>query len=620
MKVHGKLHSISLVSASLVLLLILVSSTASAATTTSNVAGIDYQYKDWGQYPVIDLFGEKYVPLFEENDPIWKSHVDRIAKLVIDSEGSYSFTTGDIFDLGQGYSLQVKQVDVDGNKVWLEFDKNGQYVDDQILSTEYGGNTWNCTLDNIQGVKNVVVLKVYVNQIYQGSTDGIVQIDGIWLIDYANSRTLQIGDKFGDYTLATITSGVDESNPGSLVFKYLVTITDLGTLRGGYESYARGINNNGQVAGYSDTGTDYGHAFIWQNGVMNDLGDLNENYSEDYIEHYSRAEGINDKGQIVGVSSAGVDQLHTFIWQNGLMTDIGTLDHKLCSEASGINENGQIVGYSDDGMGNDMHAFLWLNGSMTDLGTLPGGYNNCAYKINDKGQVVGYSSTQFGAVYAFLWQNGTMTDLGTLAESSSCAYGINEKGQVVGYSETETGEYHAFLWQNGTMIDLGTLPGGHNSCAYGINEKGQVVGYSDTETGATRAFLWQNGTMIDLGTLAGSNSCAYGINDKGQIVGCSDAQTGSHATLWTVQTSNTRPIAAFSAYPVFGVKPFQVSFKDKSTGSPTSWSWNFGDGNTSTAMKPVHTYYKAGRYSVRLTVENDVGSDTRTRYNYIVVM
>lgn len=177
------------------------------------------------------------------------------------------------------------------------------------------------------------------------------------------------------------------------------------------------------------------------------------------------------------------------------------------------------------------------------------------------------------------------------------------------------------------ITDLGTLPGGSFSSveeadAGGINDKGQIVGFGDTGTGETHAFLWQNGTMTDLGTLGGSNSYAHGINNKGQIVGNSNKETGeTHATLWTVMTPDTQqPIAAFSAYPIFGVKPFQVSFKDKSTGLPTSWKWNFGDGNTSTEKNLVHTYEKAGRYSISLTVENAIGSDTRTRYNYIVVM
>ena len=62
-----------------------------------------------------------------------------------------------------------------------------------------------------------------------------------------------------------------------------------------------------------------------------------------------------------------------------------------------------------------------------------------------------------------------------------------------------------------------------------------------------------------------------------------------------------------------------MSFTDGSTGAVTSWSWNFGDGGTSTAQNPGHTYAAAGDYTVSLTVTGPGGSDTATRTNYIHV-
>ncbi len=62
-----------------------------------------------------------------------------------------------------------------------------------------------------------------------------------------------------------------------------------------------------------------------------------------------------------------------------------------------------------------------------------------------------------------------------------------------------------------------------------------------------------------------------------------------------------------------------ISFFDNSTGSPTSWEWDFGDGNTSTQRNPTHAYGKIGGYTVNLTVRNAVGSDTISKYGYVLM-
>lgn len=206
----------------------LVFKNATGSPISCNVVGTNYKCDSWSnQYPSVNLFGEKYFPLLANsdptqephNDPIWECHVDKLAKLVLDSDEKHLLKNGDILDLGQGYSLQIKQIDVEGKRALIEFDKDGKYVDDTIVLTYPNEHYWTCLRDDIQGEDNIPVLKVYVSDVYQDGNDGIVQIDGIWLIDYANARTLKIGDKIGESTLKKIVSGTNSSNLGSLAFK-----------------------------------------------------------------------------------------------------------------------------------------------------------------------------------------------------------------------------------------------------------------------------------------------------------------------------------------------------------------------------------------------------------------
>jgi PKD repeat protein len=90
-------------------------------------------------------------------------------------------------------------------------------------------------------------------------------------------------------------------------------------------------------------------------------------------------------------------------------------------------------------------------------------------------------------------------------------------------------------------------------------------------------------------------------------------------------TNAPAPVAAFTASPTSGNVPMSVKFTDKSTGSPTEWKWNFGDGskiidgNTSDYKNPTHVYSKAGTYTVKETAINAVGRNTVTKSNYITV-
>jgi probable HAF family extracellular repeat protein len=295
-------------------------------------------------------------------------------------------------------------------------------------------------------------------------------------------------------------------------------ITDLGTL-GGTLSRAFGINNSGQVVGAASLDSGYSHPFLYSNGTMSDLGTLDGGTN-------GVAFSINNSGQIAGSAYTAGGDIRAFLYSDGSMNNLGTLGGNR-SQASGINDSGQVVGWADSTSA--VRAFLYSNGSMINLGSLSDRASQ-ASAINDNGEIAGWYIDNTGAsVHAFVYSNGSMIDIGTLGSSpSSAAFDINNSGQVVGRVHNTTNidpDGRAFLYSNGLMIDLGTL-GGTSSWAYGINDSGQVVGWADTADGDPHAFLYSGDSMTDLSQLpevlaAGWTSLdeARGINDKGQIVG-----------------------------------------------------------------------------------------------------
>ncbi len=297
------------------------------------------------------------------------------------------------------------------------------------------------------------------------------------------------------------------------------TLTDLGTM-GGTHSAAAGINNAGQVVGHTyDANWAVRHGFLWQNGTMTDLGTL-------FGGKYSRAYAINNVGQVVGDSwtyftNPNLLTVHAFLWKNGVMTDIGPGGRagKSSSGACAINDAGQAVGTVKFWSGPYTHAYI-LSGQYagTNLGNWYGiSGHSSATSINNAGQVVGSSNlpNDTSVQHAVLW-NGLegMTDLGVLPGSTlsrstiSEARCINNAGQVVGSAVDALGTTHAILWADGTMNDLATLPGVTRSSAYGINNVGQIVGFAGSIPGANNniAVLWDGGVMIDLNSLIAPGS------------------------------------------------------------------------------------------------------------------
>jgi probable HAF family extracellular repeat protein len=230
--------------------------------------------------------------------------------------------------------------------------------------------------------------------------------------------------------------------------------------------------------------------------------------------------GINDLGQVTGLSTLALGNFHAFLYSDGTMFDLGTLSVNQTdnSNGHGINNSGVVTGGSDttDGIG---HGFLY-SGRMEDLNDLASGHMadfdflGGGTAINDSGQVTGIGHIHAtGGYHAFLYSggisSGSAIDLGTLGGGGDYSVGsaINNSAEVTGDSYAPAGD-HAFLYSGGLMTDLGTL-GGPYSNGQGINNYGEVTGVSETTTGTQHAFLYSGGVMTDLGTLGGPTKCWF---------------------------------------------------------------------------------------------------------------
>jgi len=245
-------------------------------------------------------------------------------------------------------------------------------------------------------------------------------------------------------------------------------VVDLGTFGGPSSSVNccdHQITARGVVVGSADTaaanpnpgcfngplgGTDcnVNQAFQWQDGTLTNLGALPGGYN-------SYAQAVNSRGTVVGSAENGVTDLvlgipefEAVLWRNGQITNLGTLGGNE-SVALDINDHGQIVGAAANsvpdpasmfGFATQTRPFLWEDGVMRDLDTL-GGTDGVAFMMNQRGQIMGQFYVQGTTnIDSIFWdEDGNAVDIGTLggtnANCSSCGpWFINNRGQVVGNS------------------------------------------------------------------------------------------------------------------------------------------------------------------------------------------
>ena len=158
-----------------------------------------------------------------------------------------------------------------------------------------------------------------------------------------------------------------------------------------------------------------------------------------------------------------------------------------------------------------------------------------------------------------------------------------------------------------------------------------TVAFTNQSLGSPNSFYWNFGDgststvrdPVHTYTIPGVYSVSLKAlnNQTGGVVMLNSAVT---VTAGVVPSPTPTPVpaeitAAFSADRTTGAAPLQVQFTDHSTGHPTSWIWDLGDGNTSRLQNVTHVYSSKGSFSVSLTAQNDISTGTLMKKEYIII-
>lgn len=227
----------------------------------------------------------------------------------------------------------------------------------------------------------------------------------------------------------------------------------------GNDQYALDINNNGQIVGWSTSGS-----LLWASSA-----------SSASVIGNGIASGINDAGLVVGQATGAGGGGYVYNSATSVRTLIGG------QKANAINDSAEVVGNQ---------RFRWTSGGGQVLIGVTGNSWGQAFDINNAGTVVGFLGNTTGRFLQTA--DGTITALGSLAgygTGGSMDLAINNLGQVVG--DVNYGE-RAFIYEAGVMTDLNTLLAAGSGWvlkeAYDINENGWIIG-TGTYNGATVGYV-----------------------------------------------------------------------------------------------------------------------------------
>ena len=191
-------------------------------TYSTNAQDTDFEFSDWGSYQVMGFMADKYFAGYKANDVFDKDRSlindGQLRRVLIDSGDESTITTGSVMPLEEGYELRIKQIDLNGNKVYLALAKDGEEVDSKVVSPEnLKSATYQYKVD-ISGEDTPIVL-AHISNVFASTESALVTVDGLFQIS-DTFAAVEDGDKYDKMKVTSVSDqGVEMDNEDSLTLR-----------------------------------------------------------------------------------------------------------------------------------------------------------------------------------------------------------------------------------------------------------------------------------------------------------------------------------------------------------------------------------------------------------------
>ncbi|AGB50279.1 S-layer-related duplication domain protein [Methanomethylovorans hollandica DSM 15978] len=182
---------------------------------TSTPEDVSFEYDDWGDFEVIGFMADKYFAGYPKNDftnEVSLVSQGQLSKVLLDKSDKTSLVSGSSLVLEEGYALSIVEVDVNGDTVYIRLTKDGDQIDDDIISSDA---TYAYKM-NVGDVDDVPVIAVHFQDVFQGTESSAVFVDGIFQIsdEYVS---VESGEAFGEMEVTGISeTGITMENEDSI--------------------------------------------------------------------------------------------------------------------------------------------------------------------------------------------------------------------------------------------------------------------------------------------------------------------------------------------------------------------------------------------------------------------
>ena len=372
---------------------------------------------------------------------------------------------------------------------------------------------------------------------------------------------------------------------------------------GEYSSLALDINDNPRISYYDETNQNLKYAVLegsrWNittvDGLKKGEGQNKNHWDGDYHRNYDRSNKVG----------------------------------KYSSLALDINGNPRISYYDES---NKDLKYAALDGSLWVITTVDstkrvGEYTSLKLDANGSPRISYYDESNRDLKFAALnratskWVTETVDSSGKVGSFTSLVLDSQGRPGISYYDQSHKDlKYTSGTGQTQPPAPVANFAGSPTSGTAPL-----TVTFTDSSTNTPISWIWDFGDNSAVNATVQNPVHTYASAGNYTVKLTATNSAGSNlftqTNYITVTSGVVSPVANFVGSPSSGTAPLTVTFTDRSTNTPTLWSWDFGDNSAvnATVQNPVHTYASAGNYTVKLTATNSAGSNSSTQTNYITV-